>query len=54
MKSVKNLDSLLNLFSFGAFVEIRNHSEPSAAVFDDEADGGSPSPESFDGGILRL
>lgn len=47
----RNLDSLLNLFSFRAFFKIGNHTKPSAAVFD-ESDGGSPPPESFNRTIL--
>lgn len=49
----KNLDSLFNLFSFGALVEIGDHTEASAVVLD-ESDGGSPSSESFNGRILRF
>lgn len=39
--------------SFVALVEISDHAEAAAAVFD-ESDGGSPSAESLDGGILVL
>lgn len=49
----RNLDSVFNLFSFGAFFKIGNHTEAPTAVFN-ESDGGSPSPKSFDGRIFGL
>lgn len=49
----KNLDPLLNLLGLDALVEIGDHAEAAAVVFD-ESDGGSPSAEGFDGGIFVL